>query len=398
MDLAYSAEENAFRDEVRQFLKDKLPTHLTEKTRRGLHLSKEDYELWHSILRDQGWLAVNWPVEYGGTGWDVVQRYIFDLECGLADAPRVVPFGLQMLAPVLLKFGSKAQCDHYLPRILSGEDWWCQGYSEPGAGSDLAGLKTRAVREDDHYLVNGQKTWTTLGQHANKIFCLVRTDPDVKKQAGISFMLIDMQDPGVSVKPIITTDGGHEINEVFLDNIKVSHADLVGEENMGWTYAKYLLTHERTGLANVGHATAQYNSMKRLVQSQMRAGRPLSDDPYFAARVAKVEIELEAMRITNLRMVAAAAKGGAPGPESSILKILGARIRQEITDVSRRAVGPYALPYIPEAFEFEFEGEAVGPQEAASLAATYFNFRKFSIFGGSDEIQRNIYAKAGLGL
>lgn len=398
MDLALSPRELAFRDEVKQFLRAKLPEHLAEKTRRGLRLARQDYEQWHDALRAQGWLAVNWPQEYGGPGWDVVQKYIFDLECGLAYAPRVVPFGFSMLGPVLLKYGSEAQKSYYMPRILSGDDWWCQGYSEPGAGSDLAGLRTRAVRDGDHYVVNGQKTWTTLGHFANKIFCLVRTDPHAKKQEGISFMLIDMSDPGVSVKPIVTIDGGHEINEVFLDDVKVPASDLVGEENMGWTYAKYLLTHERTGIANVGHATAQYESMKRIVAAQMRAGKPLRDDPYFAARLAKLEIELEAMRITNLRMVAAAAQSGAPGPQSSILKILGAKIRQEITDLARRAVGPYALPYIPEAFELGFNGDAVGPENSAPLAATYFNFRKFSVFGGSDEIQKNIYAKAGLGL
>lgn len=397
MDLSFTAQELEFRDEVRDYLRANLPRHLSEKNRKGLRLDKEDYEEWHDILRKKGWLAVSWPTEHGGPGWNVVQKYIFDVECGLANAPRVVPFGFNMLGPVLLKYGSEAQKNYYLPRILSGEDWWCQGYSEPGAGSDLAGLRTSAVRHDDHYVVNGQKTWTTLGQHANKIFCLVRTNPDVKKQEGISFMLLDMTDPGISVNPIVTIDGGAEINEVFIDNVEVPVADLVGEENKGWTYAKYLLTHERTGIANIGHATAQFESMKRIVNAQTRAGKPLLDDPYFASRLAKLEIELEAMRITNLRMVAAAAETGAPGPESSILKVLGAKIRQEITDVARRAVGPYALPYIPEAFDLDFD-DPVGPDDAAPIAASYFNFRKFSIFGGSDEIQKNIYAKMGLGL
>ena len=260
MDLNYSDDERAFQSQVRSFLKEKLPAHLSEKVRLGTGLTKADMEEWHAILNAQGWLAQNWPKEFGGAEWNAVQRHIFEEEAALANAPRIVPFGLSMLAPVLQKFASKEQCDTWLPRILDGTDWWCQGYSEPGAGSDLASLKTRAVREGDHYVVNGQKTWTTLGQHANMIFCLVRTNTEVKQQEGISFLLIDMDTPGIEVRPIVLLDGGAEVNEIWFTDVKVPVENLVGEENKGWTYAKYLLTHERTGTANVGNNTTQRNT------------------------------------------------------------------------------------------------------------------------------------------
>ena len=263
MDLNYSKDDLAFRDEVRAFLAEKLTKELSEKVRLGGDLTKNDMEGWHAILNAQGWLAPNWPKEHGGAEWNAVQRHIFDDECASSHAPRVVPFGLSMLAPVLQKFGNQLQKDHWLPRILSGEDWWCQGYSEPGAGSDLASLKTKAVREGDDYIVNGQKTWTTFGQHANMIFCLVRTDSKVKQQAGISFLLIDMNTPGIEVRPIILLDGSAEVNEVWFTDVKVPVKNLVGKENDGWTYAKYLLTHERTNIAGVGFSTAGLAAVKR---------------------------------------------------------------------------------------------------------------------------------------
>lgn len=398
MDLSFTDEERAFQSEVREFLADELPSHLSEKTRKGLRFSKADIEEWHSILRKKGWLAIHWPKEMGGTGWGPIEKYIFEMECGTAQAPRIVPFGLTMLAPVLMKFGSQPQKDYYLPRILSGEDWWCQGYSEPGAGSDLASLRTSAHREGDHYIVNGQKTWTTLGQFANRIFCLVRTDSSVKKQAGISFLLIDMATPGINIRPIITLDGEHEVNEVFFEDVRVPAENLVGKENQGWTYAKYLLGHERTNIANVGLTSASFDSLLHIVRRTTRAGHRLIDDPYFAARLAQLEVSLDAMRTTNLMMISRAAQMGAPGPETSILKNLGAEIRQEISSLARRAVGGFALPFNPEAFEVGWDGESYGPEGTASLAANYFNYRKFSIFGGSTEIQNEIYAKAGLGL
>lgn len=396
MDLSYTDEESAFQSEVRNFLAEKLPKQMSEKVRLGGDLTKADMDEWHSILNDKGWLAQNWPKAFGGAEWDAVQRHIYEEEAALANAPRIVPFGLSMLAPVLHKFGSKEQCEHWLPRILSGEDWWCQGYSEPGAGSDLASLKTRAVREGDHYIVNGQKTWTTLGQHANMIFCLVRTDVDVKQQEGISFLLIDMDTPGIEVRPIVLLDGGAEVNEVWFTDVKVPVANLVGEENKGWTYAKYLLTHERTNIAGVGFSNAGLQAVKRIAKSELSAGKPLIENPHFAARIAQVEIDLMAMSLSNLRIVSQAAKGGAPGLEASMLKVKGSIIRQEINDLARRAVGPYALPFASEAIEGANEAP-FGPEYAAPVAAEYFNNRKLSIFGGSNEVQRQIIAKTTLG-
>ncbi|MFC6688191.1 acyl-CoA dehydrogenase family protein [Jhaorihella thermophila] len=395
MDLNYNEEELAFRDEVRAFLDETVTPELRDKVRNG-RLTKQDMENWHAALNARGWLAQNWPKEFGGAAWNAVQRHIFEEEAAMADAPRIVPFGLSMLAPVLMKFGSKEQQDYYLPRILSGEDWWCQGYSEPGAGSDLASLKTRAVREGDHYIVNGQKTWTTLGQYANKIFCLVRTDPNAKQQEGISFLLIDMDTPGIEVRPIILLDGTHEVNEVWFTDVKVPVENLVGEENKGWTYAKYLLTHERANIAGVGFSRAGLDAVKRMARAEMHKGRPLIENPHFAARLAQVEIDLMAMATTNLRIISQAAAGQAPGVESSMLKVKGTIIRQEINDLARRAAGPYALPFPSEAVEGANE-PPIGPDYAGPTAAHYFNNRKLSIFGGSNEIQRNIIAKVKLG-
>ncbi len=399
MDINYTPEERAFRDEVRGFLKDKLPADISRKVKEHKRLGKEDTVRWQKILNEQGWLALHWPKEHGGTGWSPIQKHIFEEECAEAGAPTVLPFGVNMVAPVIIKFGTQEQKDHYLPRILRSDDWWCQGYSEPGAGSDLAGLKTRAVREGDHYIVNGQKTWTTLGQHANMIFCLVRTDPDAKKQEGISFLLIDMEkSEGITVRPLITLDGEHEVNEVFFDNVKVPVENLVGEENKGWTCAKYLLTFERTGIAGVGSSKAALAHLKQVAREQTVNGKPLIEEPHFRARLADVEMELMSLEMTNLRTVAAAEAGGVPGAESSFLKIMGTELRQEITDLFRRAAGPHALPFLPEELAGDFEGPYVGPEFAASVASRYFNFRKLSIFGGSNEIQKNIISKMILGL
>jgi alkylation response protein AidB-like acyl-CoA dehydrogenase len=396
MDLNYSAEELAFREEVREFLREELPTDLSDAVREGRSIGKEGHERWHSILNARGWLAPNWPRAYGGCAWNAVERHIFEEECCRAHAPRIVPFGLTMLGPVLQKFGSDAQRDYFLPRILSGEHWWCQGYSEPGAGSDLASLRTRAVRDGDHYVVNGQKTWTTLGQYANWIFCLVRTDPDAKQQEGISFLLIDMDTPGIEVRPIMLLDGTHEVNEVWFTDVRVPVENLVGEENQGWTYAKYLLTHERTNIAGVGFSQAGLDAVKRLARQQMHRGRPLAENPHFAARLAQVEIDLMAMATTNLRIISAAAAGQAPGVESSMLKVKGTEIRQEINDLARRAAGAYAMPFASEALEGD-NSNLAQPEGTAAVSAQYFNNRKLSIFGGSNEIQKNIIAKVKLG-
>jgi len=398
MDLNFTPEEEAFRAEVQAFLKAKLPERIATKVKAGQRLTKADQDEWHAILNERGWLANHWPKEYGGPGWGAVEKFIFDTECALAGGPRIVPFGVNMLGPVLIKFGNEAQKKYWLPRILSGEDWWCQGYSEPGAGSDLASVKTTAVRQGDHYIVNGQKTWTTQGQHANMIFCLVRTDREAKAQSGISFLLVDMQSPGVELRPIRTLDGDKEVNEVFFTDVKVPVENLVGEENKGWTYAKYLLTYERTGIAGVGFCIAALAKLKVVAAKVMKNGQPLDQDPLFAARMAQVEIDLENMKTTNLRVIAAVAGGGVPGAESSMLKIRGTEIRQEILSLIRRAVGPYALPFIEEAQYEGYADEPVGPKEAATAAANYFNYRKLSIFGGSNEIQKNIISKMILGL
>ncbi|MGF6445239.1 acyl-CoA dehydrogenase family protein [Paraburkholderia youngii] len=402
MDLNFTPEEEAFRASVLAFLRDKLPQRLAGKVHAGRRLTRDDMAEWHAILNAQGWLANHWPKEYGGPGWNAVQKFIFENECALAGAPRVVPFGVNMLGPVLIRYGSEAQKRHWLPRILDGSDWWCQGYSEPGAGSDLASVKTTAVRGKDaqgeHYIVTGQKTWTTLAHYANMIFCLVRTATDVRKQEGISFLLIDMNTPGVEVRPIITLDGEHEVNEVFFTDVRVPAANLVGEENKGWTYAKYLLTYERTNIAGVGFSVAAFNRLRKIAAKQLRNGRPLAEDPAFAARMARVEIDLENMKTTNLRVIAAVAGGGVPGAESSMLKIRGTEIRQEISSLTRRAMGAFAQPFVEEALYEGFDGVPVGPDEAASAASQYFNNRKLSIFGGSNEIQKNIISKTILGL
>jgi alkylation response protein AidB-like acyl-CoA dehydrogenase len=396
MDLNYTDEDLAFRDSVRSFLDENLPADLQQKVRKHLRLAKDDYVRWHRILAKQGWVAPGWPVEFGGPGWNPVQRHIWEEECARAGTPPILPFGVNMVAPVIMAFGSQAQKEHFLPRILSCEDWWCQGYSEPGAGSDLASLKTTAVREGDHYIVNGQKTWTTLAQHADMIFCLVRTDPNVRKQEGISFLLIDMKTPGITVRPIIMLDEDHEVNEVFFDNVRVPVANLVGEENRGWTYAKYLLGHERTGIAAVGRSKRELARLKRLAGREQKNGRPLIADPLFGAKVAELEIELMALETTVLRVLAQAHK--APGPEASVLKVRGTEIQQRLTELMVEAAGPMALPFDAAYLEGETEHSAIDDNFAAPLLPHYFNYRKTSIYGGSNEIQRNVISQMILGL
>ena len=400
MNLDYTAEELAFRDEVRAFARDRLPHDIARKVLDHRRLHKDDYVRWQKILHEKGWIAGHWPREYGGRGWTPVQQHLFDEETAAAGAPRLIPFGLNMVAPVIMRYGSPWQKEYYLPRILASEDWWCQGYSEPGAGSDLASLKTRAqwVESGDggHYVVSGQKTWTTLAQYADMMFCLVRTSTEGRKQEGISFLLVDMHAPGVTVRPIITLDEEHEVNEVFFDEVKVPVRNRVGEENQGWTYAKFLLGHERTGIAGVGASKRELQTLKAIAAKQTRDGRPLLDEPRFAARVAEVEIELIALEMTVMRVLSR--RDGAPGAEASILKIKGTEIQQAIATLAMDALGPYARPFLPEAMELGWTGEPVGPEYAAPLAARYFNMRKASIYGGSNEIQRNIIAQMVLGL
>jgi alkylation response protein AidB-like acyl-CoA dehydrogenase len=384
MDLTFSPEENAFREEVRRFVAEKLPDGIRDKVMNGVHLNREEHVLWQRTLHARDWGGVGWPKEFGGPGWTPTEQYIFEEECAAAGAPRLISFGLKMIAPVLMAFGTPAQQQRFLPKIMSAEEWWCQGYSEPGSGSDLASVKTRAVREGDHYIVNGQKTWTTLGQYADWIFCLVRTDPAAKKQSGISFLLIDMKTPGVTVRPIITLDGAHEVNEVWLEEVKVPVENLIGEENKGWTYAKFLLGHERTNIAGIGIAKRELARLKRIAAAEGKLAQPL-----FAARVAQVEIDLMALEITNLRVLSTERENKAPGPEASILKIKGTEIQQAISELMMQAVGAYALP---------FRQTGIGPDYAANLGTGYCNLRKLSIFGGSNEIQKNIISQMIMGL
>ena len=393
MELNYTAEDEAFRTQVRAWLDANLPKDLQAKVLNHRRLTKTDFLRWHKIMAAKGWVAPSWPEEWGGTGWTPTQKHIFDEECAGAGTPQILPFGIAMVGPVIMRFANEGQKRHYLPRILDGTDWWCQGYSEPGSGSDLASLKTRAERRGDKYIVNGQKTWTTLAQHADMIFCLVRTDPEVKKQEGISFLLIDMQSPGITVRPIITMDGDAEVNEVFFDNVEVPVENLVGEENKGWTYAKYLLGHERTGIARVGASKRELSFLKQVARGQQVDGRPLSDDIRFSSKVAELEIDLMALEMTVLRVVSSESAGKGPGPEASLLKVKGTEVQQRLTELMLEAIGPRGLPFHHEEFDDPAKGEAIDP-----LAAIYFNYRKTSIYGGSNEIQKNIMTQMILGL
>jgi alkylation response protein AidB-like acyl-CoA dehydrogenase len=386
VDLNYSPEEVAFRDEARAWIRQSLPTELRDKVLNFGELTKDDLLRWHKILAKKGWVAPFWPKEWGGTDWTVVQRYIFEEECGAAGTPPIVAFGVRMCAPVLLRFGTDTQKRRFLPRIYNGEDFWVQGYSEPGSGSDLASLKTRAVRDGDHYVVTGQKIWTTLGHYGDWIFCLVRTDTKTeKRQDGISFLLVDMKTPGITVRPIILMDQGHEVNEVFFDEVRVPAENLVHEEGKGWTVAKYLLGYERMGTGNIAV------SKRELARVKEMAG-PLLDDPRFRDRLTRVEVELMALEITNMRFLDQLRGGRAPGAEVSLLKIKGTEIQQALTELMMQTAGPFAQAFRP------VNGETGFDRLTASLVPRYCNVRKATIYAGSNEIQRNIIAKATLGL
>jgi alkylation response protein AidB-like acyl-CoA dehydrogenase len=397
MNLEFTAEEVAFRDEVRSFINDNYPKYLHERESRDA-LSRDDFLAWHKILAKRGWAAPAWPEQYGGPGWTSTQRYIFSEESARAETVPVLPFGVTMVAPVIYTFGNDAQKERYLKPILNGEEWWCQGYSEPGSGSDLASLKTKAERDGDFYVVNGQKTWTTLAQHADWMFTLVRTDPTAKQQQGISFLLIDMKTPGITVRPIITIDGGHEVNEVWLENVRVPVENLVGKENEGWTYAKFLLAHERSGIAGVARSKNAIKRLKNIARAELSDGEPLFNDGDFSRKIAELEIDLTALEFTELRTLAREAAGKGPGPESSLLKIKGTEIQQRVTELTLEAVGTYGAPYFR---GFPKDGDnmfPIGPNYAGQAAPSYFNNRKTSIYGGSNEIQHNIIAKMVLGL
>jgi pimeloyl-CoA dehydrogenase large subunit len=398
MDLNFTSEELAFREEARGFFRTAIPESIRAKVAEGEGLTRDDMILSQRTLNQHGWATPNWPVEWGGKAWSPVQVYLYQDEMQQANVPAPIPFNVSMVGPVIAQFASQEVKQRFLPMTANADIFWCQGFSEPGSGSDLASLRTRAERNGDKYVVNGQKIWTTLAQYADWIFCLVRTDTTVKQQEGISFLLIDMKTPGITVRPIITIDGGREVNEVFFDNVEVPAENLVGQENKGWDYAKFLLGNERTGIARVGASKAKVARIKELAAIERLGDRPLIDDPKFREKLAAVEIELKALEMTQLRVVADERKQekGRPNPASSILKLKGSVIQQQLTELVMEVVGPYAMPY-----QRDFDGRnepVVGPDYATEAAPMYFNYRKVSIYGGSNEIQRNIIAKAILGL
>ena len=393
MDLSFTPEEQKFREEVRAWVKDNLPQEISHKVHNALELTRDDLQGWAKILGKKGWLGYGWPKEFGGPGWTAVQRHLFEEETALAGAPRIIPFGPVMVAPVIMAFGNAEQQKRFLPGIASGEVWWSQGYSEPGSGSDLASVKTKAERKGDKYIVNGQKTWTTLGQHGDWMFNLVRTSNEGKPQTGISFLLLDMKSPGVTVRPIKLIDGGHEVNEVFFDNVEVPAENLIGEENKGWTYAKHLLSHERTNIADVNRAKRELERLKRIAKSE-----GVYDDQRFRDEIAKLEVDIVALEMMVLRVLSAATSGKNSLDVAGLLKIRGSEIQQRYSELMMLAGGPYSLPLIREAMEAGWQGNFPGGNPAlAPLASTFFNMRKTTIYGGSNEVQRNIVAQTVLG-
>ena len=400
MHVSFTTEENDFQKEVNSFFNEKYPADIKEKQNKSVPLEKEDFITWQKTLYKQGWAAPNWPVEYGGTGWTPVQKYIFANENAKANAPAIVPFGLGMVGPVIYTYGNEAQKKKFLPGILASDVWWCQGYSEPGSGSDLASLKMKAERVGNEYVLNGTKTWTTLGHMADWIFCLVRTSSDVaRRQEGISFILVDMATEGVSVKPIITIEGDREVNEVHFENVKVPAENLIGEEGKGWTYGKVLLQHERTSIAGVARSQYRLSRLKEKIRNSDNTQPSLTGDNDFLKKIGQLEIELKALEFTELRTLAAVSVGKAPGPESSLLKIRGTEIQQKLDELFMEAAGYFSLPYVPQQYNLNSDPEehvGFGADSVSSLV--YFNNRKASIYGGSNEIQKNIIAKHVLGL
>lgn len=394
MDLRDSPEEMNFRQEVRQFVAENLPDDIRAKVLGFLRVEREDYVRWQRILAGRGWGAPAWPKEHGGCGWNAVQKNIFEEECFSAGAPRQMPFGLSMIGPVLMKYGTPAQKERFLHRIVNMDDWWCQGYSEPGAGSDLASLKTRAERRGSHYVVTGQKTWTSFAQWANWMFALVRTDVAAKPQRGISLLLIPMDSPGITVRPIKTLDGGHDVNEVFLDGVEVPAENLVGEENEGWTIAKFLLGHERTAIAGLGMCKRLLRRLRELARSQTKHGRPLVQDPRFRDKLARVEIDVMAHEWALARLISLEQAGRGLGAEPSMLKIRGSEIQAELGELLMECAGPDALPFVEEATWFGYQGPAAARTELNPLAGQYLDLRKVAIYGGTNEIQRGLIGKS----
>ncbi len=388
MRLEFTPEEEAFRQEVRAFVEAELDPAIKAKVERGLRLEKADYVAWYTRLYEKGWITPGWPEEQGGPGWTPIQKYLFDEETLLGGAPRIIASGINMLGPVLIAFGTPEQKEKYLPAIRRSESWWAQGFSEPGSGSDLASMRTTAVRDGDHYIVNGHKIWTSYAHFCDKLFCLVKTDREAKPQEGISFLLMDLDTPGIEVRPIKLYEGGNDLNEVFLDNVRVPVENLIGEENKGWTYAKYLLGHERTGIAGIGASKQQLLRVKRLLAEQGMEG-----EPHFRRRVAELEIELLALEATGLRILGENQIFSAPGAEASMLKVRGTELRQEIFELLYEVAGPAAIPFSEEAMRLEGEDPLIGDDERASLAANFLDSRKLSIYGGTNEVQRNVTAQ-----
>ena len=403
MDLTFSDEDFAFQMEVRNWISEHYPEEMKARKQRspGGHLSKEDHVYWQQALASKGWAAPGWPVEHGGPGFTPTQRYLFDLEMAKADTPAIIPFGLGMVAPVIMKYGTEEQKAKYLPDILATNVWWCQGYSEPGSGSDLASLRTKAVREGDHYIVNGTKTWNTMGQYADMIFCLVRTSDEDIRQMGISFLLIDMHSPGIEVQPIVTIDcppeGHQEINMVHFTDVKVPVENLIGEEGKGWTYAKYLLEFERGNAYSHG-LKAALERIRQIAESEQVDGQALGSTPEFERKMSETEIAISAMEFTELRILSSLFAGKNVGPESSLLKCRGTELQQALTELALEATGSYAVPFDNPGPIKGNNDEPIGPDYANTAAPDYFNTRKVSIYAGSNEVQRNIMAKMVLGL
>jgi len=399
MDLRHTAEEIAFRNEVRTFFQSSLPADIRRKQVLGQRLSKQDIVTWQRILNKKGWAVPMWPVEYGGTGWDAVRYFIFREEMHLAHAPDPLGFNTNLVGPVICRFGTEEQKKWFLPKIRNLDIWFCQGFSEPGSGSDLASLKTRAEHDGDHYLVNGQKLWTSNGHNADWMFGLVRTDPNAKKQKGITYLLIDMKSPGLQVRPVITLDGDHHTNETFFDNVRVPMKNRIGEENRGWDYAKFLLGNERAGVARVGLCKQRLQNIKRRAANIMVEGKPLSGDARFREKMALIEVELKALEITNMMVVANMKKqaGHQQDPRASVLKIKGSELQQATLELMLEVAGPNAIPR-QLAFMEALTEEVIGPDWTATAAPNHYFGRAISIFGGSNEIQHNIVAKAILGL
>ncbi len=398
MDFSFSDDDEKFRLTVRAFFERDYPRDIVEKMARGASPAKADYQRSERALASRGWLAVNWPKADGGTGWSANKKYIFDEELERAGALNVVPMGLLYVGPVIYTFGTEAQKKRWLPGILASTTFWAQGYSEPGSGSDLASLQCAAGRDGDDYIVNGTKIWTSLGQHADWIFCLLRTDNSGKKQEGITFLCIDMKTPGIEVKPIITIDGKHALNSVHFEDVRVPVANRIGEEGKGWTYANYLLGHERTSYAHVAGKRKQIGDIRAVAERTEAGAARLIDDPAFRAKLTSLETRLDALELTVLRTLASVAEGGAPGEESSILKVIATELAQDITELGLEAHGPYAMPAFPDAVAPTWTDNTALPSGAAPAVARYLGARAQSIYGGSNEIQKNIIAKRILGL